>query len=390
MLEQQKQTNPHGVLRPQPGEGPILEIRDLCVRIDGNEILSGVNLNIRGGEIHVLMGPNGTGKSTLASVIMGNPAYKEISGSIRLNGRELLGLPADERARMGLFLAMQYPSEISGITNADFLRAAVNARRPKDKPIGVFPFRRILNEALDRLEMSGDMPSRYLNEGFSGGEKKRNEILQMLLLKPQMALLDEIDSGLDIDALRIVGENVTRLAREESGRMGLLVITHYQRLLDYIPPDYVHVLMDGRIVRDGGPELAKRLEKEGYDWLRQELSPDPGNPQSAATPEVQAQKAPAPGNSAQPASGETSRTGSDTAAKTEESEGIRPVRLAKHDDVQKAAIKELLNEPAKTFTVEDAFALKASAAKRGKRSGRTNSGATGKTDSGAEDLNLLI
>lgn len=250
---------------------PILEIKNLHASVEEKAILKGLNLTVQGGEIHVIMGPNGTGKSTLASVLMGNPNYTCTDGDIRLNDESLMERAVDERARAGLFLAMQYPAEISGVTNSDFLRAAVNAKRPKNNPVGVFPFRRALNAAVEQLEMNPSLPTRYLNEGFSGGEKKRNEILQMMILRPSIAILDEIDSGLDIDALRIVGENVMALAREQGEKMGLLVITHYQRLLDYIQPDYVHVLMNGRIVRSGGADLALRLEKEGYDWLRQEL-----------------------------------------------------------------------------------------------------------------------
>ncbi len=252
-----------------------LNIRNLQSSIGGKEILKGVNLRVRGGEIHVIMGPNGTGKSTLASSLMGHPAYRDVQGEALLNGEDLLQMTVDERARKGLFLAMQYPAEIPGVTNSDFLRAAVNARR--SKPLGIFPFRKGLAEAVDQLQMNHSLPQRYLNEGFSGGEKKRNEILQLLMLHPAIAILDEIDSGLDIDALRIVGENVTRLIREQGEEMGLILITHYQRLLDYIQPDFVHVLMNGRIVRSGGPELALKLESEGYDWLRQELGEDEEN-----------------------------------------------------------------------------------------------------------------
>lgn len=251
---------------------PVLEIKGLRSRVEEKEILRGIDLTIKGGETHVIMGPNGTGKSTLASCLMGNPKYEILGGTVTLNGEHVLEMEVDERARKGIFLAMQYPAEVSGVTNADFLRAAVNARR--EKPLGLFPFRRKLNEAVTKLEMQESLPDRYLNEGFSGGEKKRNEILQMLLLEPAITILDEIDSGLDIDALRIVGQNITEMSKRRGDEMGVLMITHYQRLLDYVQPDYVHVLMNGRIVRSGGPGLAYRLEREGYDWLRQELGLD--------------------------------------------------------------------------------------------------------------------
>lgn len=250
---------------------PTLEIKELSCKVEQKTILKGVNLTLRGGEIHVIMGPNGTGKSTLASVLMGHPNFKVTGGEALLNGVDLLSMSVDERARAGLFLAMQYPAEISGITNAEFLRAAVNAGKDAEQSMGLFPFRRAMREAVEQLEMNESLPERYLNEGFSGGEKKRNEILQMLMLKPAFAILDEIDSGLDIDALRIVGQNVTRLAQEQGDAMGVLLITHYQRLLDYVRPHFVHVMMGGRIVYSGGPELALRLERDGYDWLHREL-----------------------------------------------------------------------------------------------------------------------
>ena len=250
---------------------PTLEIKELSCKVEQKTILKGVNLTLRGGEIHVIMGPNGTGKSTLASVLMGHPNFKVTGGEALLNGADLLSMSVDERARAGLFLAMQYPAEISGITNAEFLRAAVNAGKDAEQSMGLFPFKRAMREAVEQLEMNESLPERYLNEGFSGGEKKRNEILQMLMLKPAFAILDEIDSGLDIDALRIVGQNVTRLAQEQGDAMGVLLITHYQRLLDYVRPHFVHVMMGGRIVYSGGPELALRLERDGYDWLHREL-----------------------------------------------------------------------------------------------------------------------
>jgi Fe-S cluster assembly ATP-binding protein len=248
---------------------PFLDIKDLHVRVEDKEILRGVDLQIKGGEIHVIMGPNGTGKSTLASALMGHPRYEVTEGQVLLDGESVLDMEVDERARHGIFLAMQYPAEVSGVTNSNFLRAAVNAGR--DKPMGLFPFRKKLDQAVEELEMNPSLPDRYLNEGFSGGEKKRNEILQMKMLEPSIAILDEIDSGLDIDALRIVGENITKMAEDRGEGVGLLMITHYQRLLNYVEPDFVHVLMGGRIVKSGDRSLALRLEEEGYEWLRQEL-----------------------------------------------------------------------------------------------------------------------
>ncbi len=273
---------------------PVLKIEDLKVNIDDREIIHGLNLTVKGGEIHAIMGPNGSGKSTLASTLMGHPHYEVTGGKAQLDGQDLLAMSVDERARNGLFLAMQYPAEVTGVTNFDFLRAAVNAGR--EKPQGLLPFKRDLDRAIGDLEMSAGLAERYLNEGFSGGEKKRNEILQLKMIRPSIALLDEIDSGLDIDALRIVGENITNLVKERQGEMGLLMITHYQRLLNYVVPDFIHVLMDGRIVRTGDAELALRLETEGYDWLRAELglaaepeqvdstaAAEPGSPAGAAS-----------------------------------------------------------------------------------------------------------
>lgn len=248
---------------------PVLDIKDLRVEVDHKEILHGLNLHIEGGSVHAIMGPNGTGKSTLASALMGHPRYDITGGTVTLNGEDLLSLSVDERARTGLFLAMQYPAEVSGVTNADFLRTAINARGLET--VSLLQFRKQLNTAVDELEMRESLPERYLNEGFSGGEKKRNEILQMKMLKPTVAVLDEIDSGLDIDALRIVGQNITEMVKTRGEDMALLMITHYQRLLNYVRTDYVHVLMNGRIVYSGGPELAERLERDGYDWLRDKL-----------------------------------------------------------------------------------------------------------------------
>ena len=249
----------------------VLEVKDLHVTVEGKKILKGVNLKMSTGEIHAIMGPNGTGKSTLSSTIMGDPAYKITKGDILLNGKSIIDLPVDERARMGLFLAMQYPQEIPGVTNAEFVKSAINARRPKDDPIPLMDFIKRLDETLETLDMSEEMADRYLNEGFSGGEKKRNEIMQMMLIRPEFAILDEIDSGLDIDALKVVSRGVNQMRGDN---FGSLIITHYQRLLNYIIPDYVHVMMDGRLVKTGGPDLAIRLEKEGYAKLRDELGLD--------------------------------------------------------------------------------------------------------------------
>lgn len=246
----------------------ILEIKDLHVSIEDKEILKGVNLTLKTGEIHAIMGPNGTGKSTLSAAIMGNPNYEVTQGEILLDGQNILELEVDERARLGLFLAMQYPSEIPGITNAEFMRAAINARREEDDKISVREFLKKLDEKMDLLNMPEEMAERYLNEGFSGGEKKRNEILQLLMLEPSFAILDEIDSGLDIDALKVVAKGVNAMRGDD---FGALIITHYQRLLNYITPDVVHIMMDGRVVLTGDADLAKRLEAEGYAGISKEL-----------------------------------------------------------------------------------------------------------------------
>ncbi|SDM15932.1 Fe-S cluster assembly ATPase SufC [Sediminibacillus halophilus] len=248
--------------------GSTLEIKDLHVSIEDQEILKGVNLTIKGGEFHAVMGPNGTGKSTLASAIMGHPKYEITQGSVLLDGEDVLEMEVDERAKAGLFLAMQYPSEISGVTNSDFLRSSINARREEGDEISLMKFIKEMDEAMDYLEMDKNMAQRYLNEGFSGGEKKRNEILQLMMIKPEIAILDEIDSGLDIDALKVVSKGINKL-RDEN--FGCLIITHYQRLLNYITPDKVHVMMQGKVVKSGGPELAQRLEAEGYEWIKEEL-----------------------------------------------------------------------------------------------------------------------
>ncbi|WP_405102744.1 Fe-S cluster assembly ATPase SufC [Oceanobacillus sp. FSL H7-0719] len=248
--------------------GSVLEIKNLHVSIEDKEILKGVDLTIKGGEFHAIMGPNGTGKSTLASAVMGHPLYEITEGSITLDGEDVLEMEVDERARAGLFLAMQYPSEISGVTTSDFLRTAINARREEGDEIPLMKFIKELDETLDYLEIDKSMATRYLNEGFSGGEKKRNEILQLMLLKPEIAILDEIDSGLDIDALKVVSKGINKMRNDN---FGTLIITHYQRLLNYITPDYVHVMMQGRVVKSGGPELAKKLEAQGYEWIKEEL-----------------------------------------------------------------------------------------------------------------------
>lgn len=249
-----------------------LQIKHLSVKIGENTILDDLNLTVPRGEIHAVMGPNGTGKSTLSYSIMGHPRYEPASGDILLNGESILDLSVDERANAGLFLALQNPVAIPGVTVANFLRTALNAkakkRDPEAKPIAIPAFRRMLKEKMAALKIDASFAARYVNDGFSGGEKKRLEVLQMAVLEPEIAILDEIDSGLDIDALRIVSEGVNSLVRETG--MGVLVITHYQRLLNEIRPDQVHIMMHKRIVRSGGPELALALEERGYDWVREE------------------------------------------------------------------------------------------------------------------------
>jgi len=244
-----------------------LEIQNLHVRIEEREILRGLNLTVRKGETHALMGPNGSGKSTLANTIMGNPVYEVTDGKIIFNGEDLTEASPDERARSGLFMAFQYPATIPGVSVANFLRMAVNAKR--EEPIKVKEFGKLLGENMELLRIDRAFTSRYLNEGFSGGEKKRAEILQLAMLKPEIAVLDETDSGLDIDALRIVSDGVNALRGPE---MGSLIITHYTRILDYVKPEFVHIMLDGRIVREGGPELATALEDTGYDQIREEVA----------------------------------------------------------------------------------------------------------------------
>lgn len=248
-----------------------LEINNLHVNVGENRILKGIDLLVKQGEIHALMGPNGSGKSTLAYSLAGHPAYAPTAGQVTFDGQDLLEMEADERSRAGLFLAFQYPVAVPGVTVAKFLRQAINSRRaainPEDTGMPIPEFRRLLKEKMDVLGIDQRFAGRYLNEGFSGGEKKRAEILQMAILEPKIAIMDETDSGLDIDALRIVAEGAVRLHRMNN--MGVLVITHYQRILNYIQPDKVHIMLDGRIVENGGPELALHLEENGYDWLRE-------------------------------------------------------------------------------------------------------------------------
>lgn len=249
--------------------GSVLEIRNLHVSVEGKPILRGVNLTVKQGETHALMGPNGSGKSTLAYTLMGHPHYQVDAGQIIFKGIDLLELGPDERARLGLFLAFQYPVAVPGVSVANFLRSAINARRkaldPEDKGIPIPEFRKLLKEKMALLEMDPAFAGRYLNDGFSGGEKKRAEILQLAILQPEIAILDETDSGLDIDALRTVANGVNALA---GPNLGILVITHYQRILNYIKPDFVHVMFQGRIVESGGSDLALELEEHGYDWIR--------------------------------------------------------------------------------------------------------------------------
>lgn len=246
------------------------KVSNLHVNVSGKEILKGVDLLVRRGEVHALMGPNGTGKSTLAYALMGHPNYEITQGEVWFRGKNIIDLAPDERSRLGIFLAFQYPVAIPGVSVANFLRSAINARRkaqnPNDKGVSVPEFRKLLKERMDLLKMDYSFAGRYLNDGFSGGEKKRAEILQMAVLRPEIAILDETDSGLDIDALRIVSEGVNALRGPE---LGVLVITHYQRILNYIKPDQVHIMLGGKIVESGGSDLALHLEEHGYDWVRE-------------------------------------------------------------------------------------------------------------------------
>ena len=248
----------------------MLEIKDLHANINGKEILKGINLNIRSGETHAIMGPNGSGKSTLSAVLVGNPAYEVTHGSITFCGKDLLQLSPEDRSHEGLFLSFQYPVEIPGVSMVNFMRAAINEHRKYkgQPPLSASEFLKLMREKRAIVELDNKLANRSVNEGFSGGEKKRNEIFQMAMLEPRLSILDETDSGLDIDALRIVAEGVNKLKTPETST---IVITHYQRLLDYIKPDIVHVLYKGRIVKTAGPELALELEQKGYDWIKEEV-----------------------------------------------------------------------------------------------------------------------
>jgi len=248
----------------------LLEIKDLHASIDGNEILKGINLKVNKGEIHAIMGPNGSGKSTLASIIAGREEYEVTKGAVLFEGKDLIALEPEERAREGIFLAFQYPVEIPGVSTANFIKASINEIRKHrgEEPLDAVSMMRLMKEKMALVEMDKSFLSRSVNEGFSGGEKKRNEIFQMAVMQPKLAVLDETDSGLDIDALKIVANGVNKLHNDENA---FLIITHYQRLLDYIVPDKVHVLLNGRIVKSGGKELALNLEKQGYDWIKEEL-----------------------------------------------------------------------------------------------------------------------
>ena len=249
-------------------EQPIFVVEDLHVSVEGKEILKGVDLVVNRGEVHALMGPNGSGKSTLANSIMGHPRYKVTTGRILFRDENIVSLRPDQRARLGLFLAFQYPVGIPGVVMGNFLRSALKARRNEDVPIR--EFRKLLDETLDLLKVDPEFVRRYVNEGFSCGEKKRAEVLQMAMLRPELAVLDETDSGLDIDALKTVAEGINAL---RGPQLGVLLITHYQRILSYVKPDIVHVLYDGRIVKTGGPELAQELEKRGYEWITEAFAP---------------------------------------------------------------------------------------------------------------------
>ncbi|MBD2083524.1 MULTISPECIES: Fe-S cluster assembly ATPase SufC [unclassified Coleofasciculus] len=253
----------------------ILSVRDLTANVDETPILKGLNLEVKAGEIHAIMGPNGSGKSTFSKVLAGHPAYEVTGGEVIFRGKNLLEMEAEERARAGIFLAFQYPLEIPGVSNVDFLRVAYNSRRKAEglEELDAFDFDELVHEKLDVVKMNPAFLSRSVNEGFSGGEKKRNEILQMALLEPKLAILDETDSGLDIDALKIVADGVNQLANAENA---MLVITHYQRLLNYIVPDFVHVMEAGRIITSGGKELALELESRGYEWVREEEAAEVG------------------------------------------------------------------------------------------------------------------
>lgn len=249
---------------------PLLQVENLRAGIEGKEILKGINLTVRPGEVHAIMGPNGSGKSTFSGVLAGDPRFTVLEGSAKLNGVELLDLPPENRSHEGLFLSFQYPVEIPGVTMVNFMRAAVNAKRKylHEDPLSAAEFLKLMRQKRAVVELDNKLASRSVNEGFSGGEKKRNEIFQMAMLEPKLSILDETDSGLDIDALRIVAGGVNKLRTD---RNATIVITHYQRLLDYIRPDFVHILYKGRIVHSGGPELALELEEKGYDWIKEKV-----------------------------------------------------------------------------------------------------------------------
>lgn len=243
-----------------------LVIKNLHVSVDDKEILKGIDLTVASNERHALMGPNGNGKSTLLQAIMGNPKYIVTQGSITFDGQDVLSMEVDQRSKCGLFLGMQYPSEISGVTNSDFLRSAINARQ--EKPISLFKFIKQMDKAIQKLEMKPDLAHRFLNDGFSGGEKKRNEIVQMMMLKPKMAMLDEIDSGLDVDALRIVSDAIDEIQKET--QMGLLIVSHYARFYEYLKPTHAHILIDGKIVVSSDASLIEKVDTQGYEWIEKE------------------------------------------------------------------------------------------------------------------------
>lgn len=253
-----------------------LEIKNLHVQIEDKEILKGIDLVVNEGEIHALMGPNGNGKSTLLAAIMGNPKYEITEGSIIYDGHNLLEMPVNERSILGVFLGMQYPQEIPGVTNSDFLRAAMNVR--SEKPVSLFTFIKEIEKSIKELEMKEDLAHRFLNEGFSGGEKKRNEIVQMKMLKPSLAMLDEIDSGLDVDAIHLVANSLISLKEETN--MAMIIVSHYERFLELLKPEYTHVLVDGKIVLEGGADIFKKIDEEGYDWIYKDLGITPHNEES--------------------------------------------------------------------------------------------------------------
>lgn len=261
-----------------------LEIRNLHVEVEGKEILKGLDLTVNENEVHALMGPNGNGKSTLLAAIMGNPKYTVTEGTITYDGKNLLEMPVNERSVAGVFLAMQYPQEIPGVTNSDFLRAAMNVRR--EQPISLFKFIKEMEKTIKDLEMKEDLAHRFLNEGFSGGEKKRNEIVQMEMLKPSLSMLDEIDSGLDVDALRIVADALNKM--KEETHMSMIVVSHYERFYQLIKPQFTHVLVNGKIVVEGGAELAEKIDNEGYDWIYSEYNVQPASEAQEAVKKVSA------------------------------------------------------------------------------------------------------